>query len=93
MPVIGAGARYALVGGIAEDNGFAALIAQAGDIFRGIVNIDMRSYRAFVVHETDVPVGDIVIVQPVNGLGYGRAVRVFKEQTVGDNADADFLAW
>ena len=68
-PVIGARAGQFAVGGVAKDNGFTALLPQADYVFRGIININMGADRAFVVHKADVPVGDVVVVQPFYSLG------------------------
>jgi hypothetical protein len=44
MPVIGAGAGKGAIGRIAKYNGFAALFAEAQNIFRRIVDVYVGAY-------------------------------------------------
>ena len=78
-PVVGAGAGQVKIGGIAENNGIAAEASQVDDIFRSIVNIYMGSYGAFVFHKAKIPVGDVVVVKPVNGLDNGGTMKKLEE--------------
>lgn len=68
-------------------NAGAALNADPG--FATLVDVDVGPHRALVGHETDVPVGNIMGIEPVHGLGNRSFVGILEKEPVGDDADAD----
>jgi hypothetical protein len=81
-----AGQRF--IGGVAEDDRLLALGSQALDVRRRVFDIEVRADGRLLLHEAQVPVRNVVPVEPLDRLAHRDLVEVFDEQPVRDDADA-----
>src|SRR5262245_8909582 len=73
---------------VCEADRVIALAPQIFDILRAVLQIQVGAHLFLLFHEAQVPVGNAVAVEPVDGLTDGGAVEVVDEEAVGNDADA-----
>ena len=77
------------VRGMAEDDDVALLAQQRLDVVGAVLDVQVGVDRALLPHEAEVPIGDAVAVQPLDGLADRDPVEVLDHQAVGDDPDPD----
>lgn len=73
---------------IAEADSKEPLCTQSLNIRRAVFDVDVSTNLLFLLHETEIPVGNPMVVEPVNGLAYGGPVKVVNEQPVRDDPNS-----
>src|SRR5262249_22789666 len=73
---------------VREADRVVALAPQILDILRAVFQIEVGAHLFFLFHEAQVPVGNAVAVEPVDGLADGGAVGIVDEEAMGNDADA-----
>ena len=54
-------------------------------------SIFLRRYQSLCLHKAEIPVGDAVFIQPVDGLAHGGVMKVVNEQAMRDHTNPHTL--
>ena len=68
-----------LIGAVSEANRVEAFTAKAFDVGWVVFYVDVCSDLFLVFHETEIPVRDPVVVEPVDGLTDREIMKVVNE--------------
>src|SRR5437016_5842123 len=77
------------IGRIREYDRVMAVCTELLHIRRGVLYIKVGSHSGFVLHKTQIPVWNIVIVEPLNGLTDCLLMEIFGEEPMRDDANAN----
>ena len=80
-----------LVGRVGEHDGLQPLRTQPRDVLGRVLQVEIGTHGRLLAHEAQVPVRDIVQVEPLDRLAHRDLVEVLDEQSVRDDADAHIL--
>src|SRR2546425_793830 len=72
---------------VSEADRVEVLAAQALYVLGAVLNIDIRADLFLRLHETQIPVRNPILVQPLDRLAHSEAVEVVDEKAVGNYAD------
>src|SRR5262245_8463166 len=78
-----------LIRGVREDNGLRTISTQSLDIRGRIFDIQVGADGSLFLHETQVPVRDVVSVEPLDRLAHGDLVKVFDEEAMGNDPNSN----
>jgi hypothetical protein len=68
-----------------------AISSEAFDIVGGVLDIQVCSDSSFIFHEAQIPIWDVVMVEPLDRLLNRDLVEMLYEQSVRDDANAHLL--
>jgi hypothetical protein len=75
--------------GIGEDYRSLPLSPKSVNVLGRVLDVKVRAYGRLLLHEAEVPVRDVVMIQPLDGLPSSRLVKVFDEEAMSDDTDAN----
>ena len=76
---------------VREADRVEGLSSQVLHVARGVVYVDVGADLLLLLHETEVPVGDAVVVEPLGRLRDGGVVEVADSEAVRDDPDPSTL--
>jgi hypothetical protein len=74
---------------VAEDDRRMSIRPEQFHVARRILDVQIRTDGGFVGEETQVPVWNVVTIEPIDCLLYCDAVKILDEQPVGNDPDSD----
>jgi hypothetical protein len=89
IPSAGPRPRQVFVGRVREHDRLGAVGPQPLDIRRRVFDIQVGADGRLLLHEAEIPIGNVVAIEPGNRLTHRDLVEVLDEQAMGDDADAD----
>jgi hypothetical protein len=92
VPIVGSRAGHLLVGRVGKDDRLLAFLAQPIDVGRRILDIQVGADGGLLLHEAQVPVGNIVLVEPLDGLANRDLMKILDEQPMS-NELAERAGW
>lgn len=87
VPIVRARGGDRLVRAVREADRIEVAGAQARDVVRRVVNVDVRPNLLLLLHEAEVPVRDAMVVEPGGRLRDRGVVEVADREPVGDDPD------
>lgn len=73
---------------VSKANRLQSGFSQTNNIVRCIVDVDVGSKLVLVLHKTQIPIRDAVIIQLIHSLAYSKLVGIVNVKTMRDDSDS-----